>query len=88
MDLGLAGKVAIVNGASLGISYAIARLLVEEGARVAMAARRIPSLEAAAERIRSETGGFSCLLVGIEFIKVVKFENRLGLDFRKNLQAA
>jgi 3-oxoacyl-[acyl-carrier protein] reductase len=57
MDLGLAGKVAIVNGASLGIGYAIARLLVEEGARVAMAARRIPSLEAAAERIRSEIGG-------------------------------
>jgi 3-oxoacyl-[acyl-carrier protein] reductase len=49
--------VAIVNGASLGIGYAIARLLVEEGAQVAMAARRIPALETTAERIHHETGG-------------------------------
>ena len=34
MDLGLAGKAAIVNGASQGIGYAIAHLLAEEGARV------------------------------------------------------
>ena len=40
MDLGLAGKAAIVNGASQGIGYAIAHLLAEEGARVAVTARR------------------------------------------------
>ena len=55
MDLGLASKVAIVNGASQGIGYAIARLLAEEGARVAITARRDAMLHAAAERIRSET---------------------------------
>jgi 3-oxoacyl-[acyl-carrier protein] reductase len=55
MDLGLAGKVAIVNGGSQGIGYAIARLLAEEGSRVAITARRAPELHAAAERIRSET---------------------------------
>jgi 3-oxoacyl-[acyl-carrier protein] reductase len=57
MDLGLGGKVAIVNGASQGIGYAIAHLLADEGARVAITARRLPALEAAAERIRGETGG-------------------------------
>jgi hypothetical protein len=35
MDLRLAGKAAIVNGASQGIGYAIAHLLAEEGARLA-----------------------------------------------------
>jgi NAD(P)-dependent dehydrogenase (short-subunit alcohol dehydrogenase family) len=30
MDLGLASKVAIVNGGSQGIGYAIARLLAEQ----------------------------------------------------------
>jgi 3-oxoacyl-[acyl-carrier protein] reductase len=57
MDLGLARKAAIVNGASQGIGYAIAHLLAEEGARVAVTARRTSALDGAAERIRNETGG-------------------------------
>jgi 3-oxoacyl-[acyl-carrier protein] reductase len=56
MDLGLNGKAAIVNGASQGIGYAIARQLAEEGAAVAIAARRAPALEAAAAAIRADTG--------------------------------
>ena len=35
MDLGLAGKVAIVTGGSKGIGEAITRLLISEGAHVA-----------------------------------------------------
>ena len=56
MDLGLKGKVAIVGGASMGIGYAIARTLAEEGARVVITARREPSLGKAAESLRNETG--------------------------------
>jgi 3-oxoacyl-[acyl-carrier protein] reductase len=56
MDLGLAGKIAIVGGASMGIGYAIARTLAQEGARVVVTARREPSLGEAAERLRAETG--------------------------------
>lgn len=56
MDLGLKGKIAIVGGASMGIGYGIARTLAEEGARVAMMARRAPGLGEAAARIRRETG--------------------------------
>jgi len=55
MDLGLGGKAAIVNGASQGIGYAIAHLLAEEGARVAVTALRTPALDRAAEQIRNET---------------------------------
>jgi meso-butanediol dehydrogenase / (S,S)-butanediol dehydrogenase / diacetyl reductase len=40
VDLGLAGKVAVVTGASNGIGRATARLLAEEGAYVVMIARR------------------------------------------------
>ena len=57
MDLGLTGKVAIVTGGSEGIGFASALSLAREGARVAIAARRADVLEAAAERIRVETGG-------------------------------
>jgi 3-oxoacyl-[acyl-carrier protein] reductase len=56
MDLGLKGKIAIVGGASMGIGYAIARTLAEEGARVVITARREPGLLKAAETLRSQTG--------------------------------
>ncbi|MCY4504143.1 MAG: glucose 1-dehydrogenase [Alphaproteobacteria bacterium] len=57
MDLGLEGKVAIVNGASQGIGFAIARTLADEGARVAISARREPALGAAYEDIARTAGG-------------------------------
>lgn len=56
MDLGLAGRVAIVGGASQGIGYAIARELAGEGARLVVTARRDPALAEAARKIRKETG--------------------------------
>jgi 3-oxoacyl-[acyl-carrier protein] reductase len=52
VNLGLKGKVAIVGGASQGIGYAIASLLAQEGASVAMVARREAILNEAAQRIR------------------------------------
>ncbi len=55
MDLHLRDKVAIVNGASQGIGYAIARMLAGEGAKVVITARREVALNGAAEKIRSET---------------------------------
>ncbi|MBM3140594.1 MAG: SDR family oxidoreductase [Chloroflexi bacterium] len=57
MDLGLAGRVAIVTGGSDGIGKAAALSLSREGARVAICARRREVLEAAAAEIRAATGG-------------------------------
>ena len=56
MNLGLAGKVAIVGGASQGIGYGIAKELAQEGASIAITARREKDLLAAAERLRADTG--------------------------------
>jgi len=51
MDLGLAGRTAIVCGASSGMGLAVAEALAAEGANVAMFARRRELLEREAERI-------------------------------------
>jgi 3-oxoacyl-[acyl-carrier protein] reductase len=51
VDLGLKGRVAIVCGASEGIGLAVAESLTEEGANVAMFARRRDVLEREAERL-------------------------------------
>jgi NAD(P)-dependent dehydrogenase (short-subunit alcohol dehydrogenase family) len=56
MDLELAGKRALVTGASRGIGLAIARELAREGARVVLAARDQTRLDAAATALAAETG--------------------------------
>jgi NAD(P)-dependent dehydrogenase (short-subunit alcohol dehydrogenase family) len=57
MDLGLKGKVAAVTGGSEGIGRATAFRLSEEGARVAICARRDDVLQKTAKEIESATGG-------------------------------
>jgi NAD(P)-dependent dehydrogenase (short-subunit alcohol dehydrogenase family) len=52
----LAGRVALVTGASRGIGEAIAAALAAAGARVVVASRKLGDLEAAAERIRAAGG--------------------------------
>jgi 3-oxoacyl-[acyl-carrier protein] reductase len=52
VNLGLAGKRAIVTGGSRGIGRAIAAALAGEGAHVSVCGRRIESLDAAASDLR------------------------------------
>ena len=56
MDLGLAGKAAIVAASSKGLGKASALALAREGARVTICARTAADLHAAAEEITRETG--------------------------------
>ena len=56
MDTKLKGKVALVCAASRGLGKAVALGLAAEGANVAICARHMPTLEAAAAEIQSDTG--------------------------------
>jgi 3-oxoacyl-[acyl-carrier protein] reductase len=64
MDLKLRGKAALVNGASQGIGFAIARSLAAEGADVLISARKEDALKKAADRIIGETGQAVQTVVG------------------------
>lgn len=59
----LSNKVAIITGASSGIGYATAKLFAREGAKLVVAARRRPELDALVEEI-TQTGGRAVALVG------------------------
>ena len=56
MDLGIAGKKAVVCGASKGLGRACAEALAREGVKVTIAARHLAQLAETAEDIRRATG--------------------------------
>ena len=60
MKTGLAGKRALVLGASKGLGFGIAQGLAAEGATVTIASRTLESAQAAAERIGGKTRGLAC----------------------------
>lgn len=55
-SIDLSGQVALVTGASSGLGYRFAKVLAAQGAKVAIAARRVDKLEALAEEIRAAGG--------------------------------
>ena len=57
MDLGLAGKTALVTGSTAGIGYATARSLAREGARVTVNGRTKARVDAAVAALRREVTG-------------------------------
>jgi len=64
MDLKLVGKSALVIGSSRGLGYAVAQVLSQEGARVALNSRNEDELTQATARIHQATGGDILPLVG------------------------
>lgn len=56
MDLGLAGRVALVCGSTKGLGRAVAKALAHEGARVAVNGRHDDAVERVAQQLGSETG--------------------------------
>src|SRR2546422_1747660 len=55
MDLGLAGRVALVCGSTKGLGRAVAKALAQEGARVAVNGRHDDAVEHVAQQLASET---------------------------------
>ena len=58
MPLSLSGKVVIITGASSGIGAACARLLAQQGCKLALAARRVDAMQRLADQLQAE-----CLVV-------------------------
>ena len=56
MDLGLAGRTALITGASKGIGYACAESLAQAGCNLHLAARTAADLEAAQARLKKQYG--------------------------------
>src|SRR2546423_8458886 len=56
MDLGLAGRVALVCGSTRGLGRAVAKTLAHDGTGVAVNGRQDDAVAGAAEQLTSETG--------------------------------
>src|SRR5258708_34986132 len=63
MDLGIAGRTALVTGASMGIGRGIAAALSKEGVRLAVAARRKNLLEKLQDELQQKLVIIECDLL-------------------------
>ena len=70
MDLGIAGKWALVGGASKGLGFGCAQALVREGVNVLIVARGAEALQAAADKLKAEARGTQVLAVATDITTV------------------
>ena len=77
MELRLRGKTAVVTGGSLGIGRAIARELAAEGVSVAIVARDVARLDAAAVEIARETNA-RVVPVAADLVDAAQLERAIG----------
>lgn len=80
MDLGIAGKLALVTGASQGIGRAVAITLAQEGARVVVVARSHEKLQELVQQI--ELDGGEAHAVAVDLTQAVELE-RLAAEVQK-----
>jgi NAD(P)-dependent dehydrogenase (short-subunit alcohol dehydrogenase family) len=74
----LAGRVALITGASRGIGAAVARRIAGEGAHVVLAARTVGGLDEVDDAIRATGGSATLVPVDLrDFIKIDELAARL-----------
>ena len=78
MDLGLAGKRAVVTGASKGIGLAVARALAAEGCHLDLAAREMSGLEAARDQLRDAAPGIDIVVHAVDLSQIEDQERLAG----------
>ena len=76
----LQNKVAVITGASMGIGEAIAKLFLQEGARLVLCARDRARVEAAAQRIGGGAGDVLCLACDVSKRDQVEALMRAALE--------
>lgn len=77
----LAGKVALITGASRGIGAAVAERFAREGAHLVLAARTVGGLEEADDRVRA--AGASATLVPVDLRDFIKIDELAAALFER-----
>lgn len=70
MDLGIAGRTAVVGASTEGLGFATARTLAEEGVRVCVTGREQGRVSAAAEKIRAAVPGAKLEAIAVDLSTV------------------
>ncbi len=76
MDLGIAGRNAVITGGSLGIGYATAQELIANGVNVALIARDKTRLEEKASALRT-AGGPKVVTIGADLTKASEVDRAM-----------
>ena len=79
MDLGIAGKYALVCGASKGLGFGCAQALVREGVNVLIVARDPETLEASANKLIADSNRPVCVKVQFVAADITTAEGRAAV---------
>ena len=78
MDLKIKNKTALVTGSTLGIGYAIAEALANEGAEVIVNGRTTERVNNAVEKLKKETGNNRIKGIAADFADKTQVENLIA----------
>jgi len=84
MDLGIAGKSALVCGASKGLGFGCAQALAREGVQVLLVARGAPALQDAVARIQADSALHTQATVDFVAADITTVEGRAAVFARRS----